>query len=369
MHLLKKRSVKFLAQAVAVAVIIAGAVFYIAGQKSVTLAIDGDQQVLNTRAATVEDLLAQQDIALGERDEVFPALDSSLDDEQTVKVKRNKSVQVSVDGTDRVVHTTGMTVADVVKQLELEKGAEVSLSDDIALMSLSESIEIITPKVVNLKVGKDKRQQVETTAQSVAELLDAEGVKLDENDEINLKADGETTKDAKPGTEISDKMNVDVIQVEVRTWEETRDIAFDTEEVKDSKLQKGKTKVKTKGEKGERELTLRQETRNGTKGEEEVLKSKVTKEPVAKVIKVGTKKPAESKSESKTKTATPKSVSGAWSALAKCESGGNWSINTGNGYYGGLQFSASSWRAVGGNKYAPLPHQATPQEQVAAAEK
>lgn len=369
MHLLKKRSVKFLAQAVAVAVIIAGAVFYIAGQKSVTLAIDGDQQVLNTRATTVEDLLAQQDIALGERDEVFPALDSSLDDEQTVKVKRNKSVQVSVDGTDRVVHTTGMTVADVVKQLELEKGAEVSLSDDIALMSLSESIEIITPKVVNLKVGKDKRQQVETTAQSVAELLDAEGVKLDENDEINLKADGETTKDAKPGTEISDKMNVDVIQVEVRTWEETRDIAFDTEEVKDSKLQKGKTKVKTKGEKGERELTLRQETRNGTKGEEEVLKSKVTKEPVAKVIKVGTKKPAESKSESKKKTATPKSVSGAWSALAKCESGGNWSINTGNGYYGGLQFSASSWRAVGGTKYAPLPHQATPQEQVAAAEK
>ena len=36
-----------------------------------------------------------------------------------------------------------------------------------------------------------------------------------------------------------------------------------------------------------------------------------------------------------------------WDAVAKCESGGNWSINTGNGYYGGLQFSLSSWRAVG----------------------
>ena len=58
-----------------------------------------------------------------------------------------------------------------------------------------------------------------------------------------------------------------------------------------------------------------------------------------------------------------------WDEVAQCESGGNWSINTGNGYYGGLQFSASSWRAVGGTKYAPLPHQATPAEQVAAAEK
>jgi hypothetical protein len=37
-----------------------------------------------------------------------------------------------------------------------------------------------------------------------------------------------------------------------------------------------------------------------------------------------------------------------WDALADCEAGGNWAINTGNGYYGGLQFSQSSWEAVGG---------------------
>src|SRR5438445_10057974 len=42
-----------------------------------------------------------------------------------------------------------------------------------------------------------------------------------------------------------------------------------------------------------------------------------------------------------------------WDAVAQCESGGNWSINTGNGYYGGLQFSASTWLAYGGGAYAP----------------
>lgn len=55
-----------------------------------------------------------------------------------------------------------------------------------------------------------------------------------------------------------------------------------------------------------------------------------------------------------------------WDALAQCEAGGNWAINTGNGYYGGLQFSASSWRAVGGTG---LPHQHSRETQIAMGER
>ena len=58
-----------------------------------------------------------------------------------------------------------------------------------------------------------------------------------------------------------------------------------------------------------------------------------------------------------------------WYDLADCESGGNWSIDSGNGYYGGLQFDRQTWRAFGGTKYAPLPHQATRNEQIAVAER
>lgn len=54
-----------------------------------------------------------------------------------------------------------------------------------------------------------------------------------------------------------------------------------------------------------------------------------------------------------------------WDRLAKCESGGVWSINTGNGYFGGLQFSLSSWRATGGSGY---PHQHSRSEQIKRAE-
>ncbi|MFI7099713.1 transglycosylase family protein [Streptomyces sp. NPDC050161] len=58
-----------------------------------------------------------------------------------------------------------------------------------------------------------------------------------------------------------------------------------------------------------------------------------------------------------------------WDAVAQCESGGNWSINTGNNYYGGLQFSQSSWAAAGGTQYAPRADLATKSQQIAAAEK
>ena len=60
---------------------------------------------------------------------------------------------------------------------------------------------------------------------------------------------------------------------------------------------------------------------------------------------------------------------GVWDALAKCESGGNWAINTGNGYYGGLQFDHSTWHGYGGGEYAEYPHQATREQQIAVAER
>jgi resuscitation-promoting factor RpfA len=61
--------------------------------------------------------------------------------------------------------------------------------------------------------------------------------------------------------------------------------------------------------------------------------------------------------------AAPSSV---WDKVAQCESGGNWGTNTGNGYYGGLQFSASTWRAYGGSGSA---HNASRAEQIAVAER
>jgi nucleoid-associated protein YgaU len=67
--------------------------------------------------------------------------------------------------------------------------------------------------------------------------------------------------------------------------------------------------------------------------------------------------------------AQPAAASINWEAIARCESGGNWSINTGNGYYGGLQFSRSTWRAYGGGTYASTANHASKAEQIRIAER
>ncbi|HET9174187.1 MAG TPA: transglycosylase family protein [Candidatus Saccharimonadales bacterium] len=77
--------------------------------------------------------------------------------------------------------------------------------------------------------------------------------------------------------------------------------------------------------------------------------------------------PAETVSYTRSVTPAPAPVgsTSVWDEIAQCESGGNWAINTGNGFYGGLQFTLSSWRAVGGSGY---PNQASKSEQIARAQ-
>lgn len=68
-------------------------------------------------------------------------------------------------------------------------------------------------------------------------------------------------------------------------------------------------------------------------------------------------------------TANTAHAADVWDRVAQCESGGNWSINTGNGFYGGLQFTRSTWLAYGGGKYAPTANQATKAQQIEIAKK
>ena len=63
----------------------------------------------------------------------------------------------------------------------------------------------------------------------------------------------------------------------------------------------------------------------------------------------------------------PHTSGGGWDAIAACESGGNWSINTGNGFYGGLQFTQQTWLASGGGAYAPRADLASREQQIAVA--
>ncbi|GER22698.1 transglycosylase [Zafaria cholistanensis] len=357
LHAFKNRWVKIGAQATVLTALVLGLVSFVGANKTIAVTVDGQTRSVQTFGSTVADVLAASDITVAPEDEVTPALEAGVSNGSSIEVNRSKQVSVSIDGVDRVVHTTGLTVADVLAQLEVAGGSEVSAAGQLELVSLKTPLEITTPKEVRIAVdGKDRK--LSTTAATVADLLAEADITVGKEDELS----------AKTGDEVVDGLKLKVVRVETKTKTETESIAAGTTKVKDPKLAKGTTKVLSEGKDGERKLTYKVVVKDGKAVSTELVKTEVLTEAKDARIAVGTKQAASSSSGGGT-TAGAGGVSGAWAALAKCESGGNWAINTGNGYYGGLQFSLSSWQGVGGTKYAPYPHQATPAEQVAAAEK
>ena len=118
-------------------------------------------------------------------------------------------------------------------------------------------------------------------------------------------------------------------------------------EKKDHSMNAGDTKVVRPGRPGVRNVTYVLVFENGRLAHKHVKNQDVLKKPRPKVVLIGTKIP-----------------DGVWDRLAGCESGGNWHINTGNGYYGGLQFSLGTWHSYGGTG---LPSQHTREYQILIA--
>ncbi len=92
--------------------------------------------------------------------------------------------------------------------------------------------------------------------------------------------------------------------------------------------------------------------------------------PVAQPVAVKTASKAKAATGPNTGAPAPAIADGSvWDALARCESGGRWNINTGNGYYGGLQFHPGTWLSNGGGQYAPYAHLATREQQIDIAQR
>ncbi len=140
------------------------------------------------------------------------------------------------------------------------------------------------------------------------------------------------------------------------TRTETVTVKKKTVKIKAAKLRKGITKVASSGRDGKATRTYRTTTVNG-KTTTVLVSQTVTKRAANKVVLVGTKGKYRMNLARVAK----------WKKIAKCESTNRWHINTGNGYYGGLQFNLATWRSVKGHNFAKYPHKATKEEQITVA--
>ncbi|WP_150110062.1 resuscitation-promoting factor [Crystallibacter crystallopoietes] len=350
---LKNRWVKIAGQLVVMTALVLGLVAFVGNNKSVTLTVDGQASSISTFGTTVQDVLNEADVQVDGYDDVTPAVESEISNGSSIQVVTAKPVKLTLDGTSKTVQSTSATVQDLVNELGVEEDSDLSAPLDAELASVS-TVVITTPKTVTITVDGETKDKV-TTAATVGDLLEEQKITLGKDDELS-----------KPKSEpIKEKLKLKITRIDRdQKIEITEPIEFETETKKDSSMYEDEKVVTRAGVPGERTKTYAIVLVDGKETERELESNRVTAEPVSQKVTVGTKERPAPEAPAADNT----NVGGTWQALAQCESGGNWSINTGNGYYGGLQFSESSWIGAGGGKYAPLPHMASASEQIATAE-
>ncbi len=294
----------------------AAAVFTIGGagvatastlQKQVTLVVDGHAMKVSGYVSTVGDVLAKNSVSLEQKDSVMPTADSEVRSGETITVTRIRAKQVTVnhDGTSSRVTTFSSTVAGAL----YDAGVTVNVPDRV------------TPEITD---------------------------PLTDGETITLK------------------------RVVVSSTQTTEPVAYTSTTVKDATVAKGTTKVTTKGVDGVRTSTYQVVTVDGVE-ESRTLVSQTESPATAQVTTVGTKTAVTVTATSAAPVASGSTAgldlsnAAMWDKVAQCESGGNWHINTGNGYYGGLQFASATWLGHGGGQFAPRADLASREQQITVA--
>ncbi|MET4225116.1 transglycosylase family protein [Oerskovia enterophila] len=373
----KRRRWPLIAGATAIALVATGAVAYGSAKKTVQLDVDGNITTVSTFAGSIEGLLDEQDVRVTDRDLIAPGADAPLKNGADVVVRYGRQVTVQTDGAQSDVWLTALDADEALETLA-DRGSDVRLvasrsgADGRAALSLR--LDADGPVAV---VADGETKTAPDGSIGVNAILDQQGVALGELDRVSVARTAEETSDV-PAVSlvvqrvaVSDVPTVTPIPFETVTEQDANQFADLAPVVKQEGVEGASTKVES--------VT----TVDGVEESRELVSDGVTSEPVAKIVVQGTKE--RPKAAPKAAAAAPKAAAAApapkasapaaaapstvggdvWAALAKCESGGNPATNTGNGYYGLYQFSASTWRAMGGSG---LPSDASAAEQTQRAQ-
>ncbi|CAB0595493.1 hypothetical protein CIP107536_00861 [Corynebacterium diphtheriae] len=324
-------------------------------KKDITVDLNGEHISLATFSRDVDGVLRQAGVNVGEKDLVYPAPSETVADNDTVTVRTSKHVSVVIDGVKKDVTTNAITVEELFSQLNdvpaALSSASLNVEKGARIPAEGMALDVVTPKIISLTTG-DKTVFTQIAAATVADVLKERGIDVDADDVVMPALDTAVSKD----------MNIKVDKVDSREEKITEKFDEPATYIDDAEQLEGEETVVNPGTQGERTVTRKIVTVNGVETANEVVNEEIITPGVAATIKRGTKKPT-------TASAAAVASGSVWDQLAQCESGGNWSINTGNGFTGGLQFVDSTWLGLGGGVYAPQAYLATREQQIAIAEK
>lgn len=323
--------------------------YAVAAYKTVTLSVDGTTMTVTTMKSRVVDIIEENGFAISERDDLYPAAGERVHNADNIVLRRSRPLQISLDGQNaKQVWTTASTVDEALAQLAMTDTAPAAASRGSRVPLAGMALPVVSAKTVELDDG-GKVRNVHLAAARVADLLAGIGAPLEQSDQVTPGA-------AAP---VIDGMHVQVTRNRIEKITERVPLAPPSRRVEDPEMNMSREVVENPGAPGTQDVTFAVSKVNGVETGRLPVASHVITPAREAVVRVGTK-PG---------TDVPEVANGGiWDAIARCEAGGNWAINTGNGYYGGVQFDQSTWERNGGLRFAPRADMATREEQITVAE-
>jgi resuscitation-promoting factor RpfB len=332
-------------------------------QKTIALRIDGSNQQVHTSAGKVSGALSAAGIQVGSHDIVAPDLNSAIADHGTIVVRRGHLLHLTVDGVNRDVWVNADSVSEALGQLGYSPASLVSVSRSMRLDRGATTLSIDSPKRVTFLLD-GKRMVVRSAGPTVRDAISASLIFLGPHDRVSVPAT----------SQLRDNEVIRISRLKYATSSETLAVPYSTVKQSDSNAYVGTSTVVASGKPGAKRVTYRLVYVDGKLAGKIAVSSAMLSQPVSQVVKTGSKQqpqpqpqPTPSGGGSSGATPPPSSSGLNWDAVAQCESGGNWHINTGNGFYGGLQFDYGTWLSNGGGAYAQRADLATREQQIAVA--
>ena len=353
--------------AAATALVVAGTAATAIGTsyRHVTVEVDGVTRDVSGFFTTAGDALHSAGVTVGDHDLVAPASNQTVASGDTVVVRTATEYDVTVDGNQTTAWSTASSISGVLSALP---ASAASMAADRSY-TRTEMPVAEAGQTVHVVADGSTTDVVASSDEGTTAILEKAGVSAGPIDRVTMEHNG-------------GEATLRVVRVVRGTASSTTEIPYETEEREDAEAEEGTEKTVQEGAAGSEVTETYQETIDGNVTVSAVLSTTRT-EPTKRIVSKGTKaKKAEGTSSSSSSSSSdssgssssgssapaPAAVSGddaaIWAAIAQCESGGNPSINTGNGYYGMYQFSLPTWRSVGGSG---LPSDASVEEQTMRA--
>ena len=323
--------------------------FAVADYKTVTLSVDGTAMTVSTMKSRVIDIIRENGFTVSDRDDLYPAPGEKVHGNANIVLRRSRPLEISLDGQNtKQVWTTASTVDEALAQLAMTDTAPAAASRGSRVPLAGMALPVVSAKTVEVDDGGQVRN-VHLAAARVGDLLAGLGAPLLQSDHVTPAA----------SAPVIDGMHIQVTRIRIEKITERVPLDPPKRRIEDPQLNMSKEIVENKGAAGLQDMTYAVSKVNGIETGRLPVASTVITQAHEAIVRVGTKPGTE----------VPAVANGeVWDAISRCEAGGNWAINSGNGYYGGVQFDQNTWERNGGLRFAPRADLASREEQIAVAQ-